>query len=696
MHKIEQVRTSHQQVFPFPEEGEIVWETPPCFIWIAEEEPETGYTITIRNDTGFFWEGHTLRNFLTPDKMLPVGEYEWNLATSNAQRGWKHFTIAENAVEFQAPSGREIYEAVPDTRPRHLFYHEDTELLLKERAQEIEVLKRNVEQAYKDGLPEEPRFWKDSQAVPYREYFGRYRDYVDRNLIACCYAWRLWKDPMAGAHAVALLNRICSWDPYEESALIGQKGDEVGLSNARCLPAAFDMLYDRLMPRERSHIAKVIEIYAQQCEDRLLQTDFVKNPGNSHVGRLPAYLGEAAMVLKGTGVPEEKLIRWLDLAADIFGGIFPFYGGSDGSWGEGPFYASSYTKWYLPFFCAVERYTGVSYLERPFYQRLSQYLLHFADPKEEIHPFGDGYWCSSEDPEWPGFMAQNPYRFYAGKFGPVQAQMKEKAIPQPELFKLHLLDIFLPYGKAPETHLTGTAQLAAAFPKAGVIDLCSSFEEPAMKVMIRASRYGSGSHSHADQGSFAVFYDGTALITPSGYFGYAYGTEHHQKWTNTTQAHNCILVDGKGQPVNSHLAQGSILHCEKIGQYLNAAVKIEGYEDLYFWERYFYMNAETRELMVEDVIEAKKSVTISWLLHTLSQPEVLRDGRIRVQRHGIDMEIKPERGLSSTALISDRYAVDLNEGLPVQQHVSMPPQYHITWKTKKAKQHHIGVKMKIQ
>ena len=77
------------------------------------------------------------------------------------------------------------------------------------------------------------------------------------------------------------------------------------------------------------------------------------------------------------------------------------FGGPDGGWAEGMFYASSYTKWYLPFFSAVERFSGASYLKRPFYQRLIRYFQHFCPPNWEIHPFGDGYWCRSDDAEWP-------------------------------------------------------------------------------------------------------------------------------------------------------------------------------------------------------------------------------------------------------------------------------------------------------
>ena len=724
MKKLEQKRTSPQQVFPYPAEGEVVWETPPCFVWIAEKGMT--YTVVIRSTKGEIWRGQTSVNYLVPNQILQSGRYEWNLYAQKEEeeyeRGWLSFSIEEEAVEFLRPNGRQIYEAVPsDLRPRHLFTKTDVYKLLQRHASDAETLKRNIEQAYLDGIPEEPRFYTDPNATPYREYFGRHRDFVDRNLVACALGYQLFGDPKAGVHAKNLLLTICQWDPDSECSLIEGKGDELGLSHARCLPAAYDMLEELLKDDERALVINRVAAYGKQCEDRLRQTDFVANPGNSHVGRLPAYLGEAAMVLKSAVytdsngnrivtqlkrnhclITEETLIGWLDLAAEIFGGIFPFYGGPDGSWGEGPFYATSYTKWYLPFFNAVDRYVGVSYLQRPFYQRLSHYLLHFADPKAENHPFGDGYWCRSEDAEWSGFFAQNPFRIYAEKFGPEEAIKTEQQIPQPDIFKLHLLDIFLPVREAEKKqHITGKAEKAQSFPYAGLISMRSQLvtrEEgvSGIAVMARASRYGSASHSHPDQGSFSLFYNGTALISPSGYFGRAYGSQHHQWWTNTTQAHNCILINGQGQQRESHEPVGEILTCtEKNGVY-SAVLDLTGaYPMLEKYIRHLVMDEKTCTLTVKDEVYAKEPVAVQWLLHSLSEPVAGTEGHVKIERNGVRLDIQPKNGLDVPAVIRNQFGVDVNEGEPEAYHVTMPPQYHMTWTSGTKKEHHINVQFTV-
>lgn len=703
MKQLPQQRTSTRQVFPFPTEGETVWETPPCLIWIANESVAGEYNISVRGENGFHWEGHTALNYIVPEILFPAGSYEWNVTTSDAERGWVRFTIAEGAVEFIRPTGKQIFDAVPGPiRPRHLFYKTDVEQILRNRAGEIEVLKRNIALALQDGIPVPPSFYSGESAfswdTSWREYFGRHREYVDRNLIACGLGWQLLGDREAGEHGVRLMLEICSWDPEKECSLFGGFCDEIGLSNARCLPSAYDLLQDLMTPKQRRLAQSALVSYALQCERRILETDFVGNPGNSHVGRIPAYLGDAALVLKGTQVPEEMLRRWIDLVAEIYGGIFPFYGGPDGSWAEGPFYASSYTKWYLPFFNAVDRFLDISYLDRPFYQRLSHYMLHFADPGAEIHPFGDGYWCHSTDVEWPGFFAQDPFRVYAEKFGPEEAVIREKAIPQPDVFLLHLLDVFLPVSSKPKQHITGSAACAVAFPYGGLVSMRSSLTEQknCMAVMARASRFGSGSHSHADQGSFCLFYEGTALISPSGYYGRGYGTDHHTKWTNTTNAHNCILVDGAGQSTWSHESVGRVERCSREDHIFVSELDLsDAYPTLKQWKRRLVMDAEKLELTVEDSVTAQKDVTLDWLLHCLSRPENGTGSNATLTRNGIRLDILPQTGLTGKADIQDRFPVDVNAGQPEQFHVQVPPQYHMRWKTESAKAHHIVVKFII-
>ena len=401
-------------------------------------------------------------------------------------------------------------------------------------------------------------------------------------------------------------------------------------------------------------------------------------------------------------IPEDTLKRWLNYALDIYGGIFPHFGGPDGGWAEGTFYASSYTKWYLPFFSAVFRFSGKNFLDRPFYQNLIHFFLHFAPPGWENHPFGDGDWCLPDDSEWPGFFAQNPFRVYADRAADNNSALSlarcfSDQLKSPDIFKLHLLDIFLPSMPPPDACLTGAIQNARAFPDAGFVSLHTDIKNPDCDtaLLARASRFGRVSHQHADQGSFALIHRGNTLISPSGYFGSAFGTQHHSKWTQTTFAHNCILIDGNPQPMDFK-ATGKIISCvQQENGMLYAELDLSAaYPALELYMRSFSLEQKENSvhLVVRDRIKAARPVTVSWLNHTLSPPDILPDGSLTLSRGGSLMRIESVTGLASVPQMTDSFTVGVNDGVPPEYWVDVPPQYHLRWEAEAATEHDIAVK----
>lgn len=695
-------RTSGLQVFPSPADGASVPENPPALIWLplpSDKNDTVLYRCTVTDALDNpVYSCEVYGNTAVPERLPEAGQYFWDVEAveTGVKRGRQSFFVTEDAVPTDRPTADGILAGLPDERPRHLFTKDEIPAILAAHPEEIETLRRNIAEAYTDGLPERPHFHTDPDALPYREYFGRFRDFCDRNLVACALGYHLLDDEEAGAFAKKLFLHLCDWNPSGPCSLCGPWGDEVGLSMARCLPAVFDLLYPLLTEKERRYGAETVALYADQCERRLNSLNYSQNPGSSHAGRLPAYLGEAALSLWGCGVvPEAILRRWLDKAVSIYNGVFPYFGGADGSWAEGTFYSTSYTKWYLPFFSAVSRFSGHSWLERPFYRNFARCLLHFALPHYEIHPFGDGYWCTPDSPEWPGFFAQNPFRTYAQISGLPEALACDRRLAAPELFKLHLLDVFLPA----QAHDGCTAPITDAdvFPDSGFVSLHSDHADPEndLHLMARASRFGPGSHRHPDNGGFALFCGGTALLTPSGYFGRQYGSAHHMRWLNTTKAHNALLIDGVGQDWKNFRHTGEIISCTIDENGCRTAVLdlTASYPMLTKWVRTFRMT-DGNTVIVEDIIEADHPVTVTYPLHTLSEPEAWEDG-FRIDRNGCTMTVKPEKGQFVSREITDKYDVDLNEGEPEEYHVTMPQQYHVYFETEKKNVHRLRMKIKI-
>ena len=687
-------RTSYTQNFPFPENGEVIYENPPTLIWIPVEGAEN-YTVTLYDaEKNLLEETTTELNYAVVKTVLNTDTYYWTVETNTGlTREMYSFTVSPDALLFERPSAKEVFDGVPVQRPRHLFLKENAKNLINEKNTEFTVLKSNVKLALKRELPPIPNYIADPTALPYREYFGFYRDVCDRDLVALATYHALTGDEETGLKAKGIFLYICSWDHDGICNVNSKYGDEIGLSNSRCLPAVYDMIYDMLNVEERIIGAKVVATYAKQCKERIERIDYPRNPSDSHVGRLPGYLGDAALVLKGSGTEsDETLINWLECALDIYCGIFPFYGGNDGSWAEGTFYSTSYTKWFLPFFSAVERFSGKSLMARPFYHRYTNYLAHFCNPRHEIHPFGDGYWMDDENEEFPGFYAQNPYGVYADKFPTNYAKNQMENLSDRDYYKLHLLDLFLPATKV-EGSLAKEPQNIEIFPDGGFVALHTDIHSPDdICILARASRFGSDSHRHADQGSFALFAGGVCLAGPSGYFGRKFGGKHHFEWTNTSKAHNCLLFDRVGQPTFSKDSAGKILGIDKEKKKVILDMS-RAYPNISLWQREIQLTFDGME--ITDRVEAPSAVTVTYPLHFLSCPTE-NGGILSVERKGRHMDVSVTEGSLTLKEITDKYDVNLNEGEPEAYHVERPLQYHAYFESDAKCEHTFKVKFTIK
>ena len=126
---------------------------------------------------------------------------------------------------------------------------------------------------------------------------------------------------------------------------------------------------------------------------------------------------------------------------------------------------------------------------------------------------------------------------------------------------------------------------------------------------------------------------------------------------------------------------------------LTGAVDPSGaYEWVENWTRSFELTEN--ELVVRDHIELDAPRTVTWMLHTLSQPQA-KEGCVTVMRNGWQLDILPEDGGLGNLIVEDRFAVDLNEGVPEAYQVTMPQQYHLKWTTEKLQTHDICVHFKV-
>ncbi|WP_294482800.1 DUF4962 domain-containing protein, partial [uncultured Victivallis sp.] len=602
-------------VFPAPEPEECVALNPPSLQWVPEPGAAS-YRVTVRDDSGrLVAERECSVNFLRFSAPFAPGRYTWNVFACGAERGEWAFVLPEDAELFLPPTARELLDALPRERPRHIYFPEDLAPLAAAYGRQLDRLERNRAIAFADGIMRYPDFWRpEGGRIDYRSALDEVRRFLDRDTVACALLWLFRRDREAGEFARRALLAVCEWNPAGPCSVSGEWGDEIGLSIVRTLPAVFDWVYELLSAKERNWAAATLRQHARQVHELLTNGNYAGNAGRSHSGRLPAYLGELALVLHGM-IPEEECERYLAYALDLYGSIFPHYGGRDGGWAEGVFYASSYTKWYLPFFFAVERLSGFSFFAKPFYRHVAEFFLHFAVPGMKCHPFGDGHWDTRT--EWPGFQAQNPFGVYADRFGPELARNFSRRCDEAiDHYELHLLDVIVPPPRAKLRELPriGSDRSYVSL-DTGLASLHTDLAHPERDIAMyaRASRYGTPSHQHADQGDFAILAGGRGLIVPSGSFGYQFGEPHHRVWTQQTVSANCVLIDGSGQKKESAEATARMEPELERGKVSRLKLHLEpAYPMLRRYLRTLEFNHETGVLTVTDEIEADHPAVVDW------------------------------------------------------------------------------------
>jgi hypothetical protein len=150
----------------------------------------------------------------------------------------------------------------------------------------------------------------------------------------------------------------------------------------------------------------------------------------------------------------------------------------------------------------------------------------------------------------------------------------------------------------------------------------------------KSSPYGSVSHSHADQNSFVLSIGERRLLTDSGYYA-GYGSPHHLGWYKQSKAHNTILVDGRGQLVNSIKAGGHITHFANSGEidYVVGDAQAAYGVLLERFDRHVVFLRPNVFVVFDDIVAAQPA-RMDWLLHAPKPFKVDETVRALVTRNG--------------------------------------------------------------
>lgn len=691
-------RTSGRMLFPRPANGVSLSISPVGLAWLPCPDAESYRVNIVAKDGRPIYDRRIGKDPVhLPDQVFPAGDYTWDVTaldgtgTDMARRGKQSFTIAEGAVSLPWIKPAALLERVPTTRPRILFPQASLEAvratLTTTRKQTWQNCRRAADRAIGKGIPDFPTYHRIEDAgtrrLEYQKYFSTFRGYVNGALMDLALAFLMTEEEKYAQAAKRILLEITAWptDDDDVTSVSARWGDEAGLSFSKCAHVAYDWLYPALNTTERTRVAAMCRARAGQTHRRLLRHNYLTFPGESHDGRLIAYLSDMALALHDEA-PEA--VTWLDYSLKALLTFYPHWAGSDGGWAEGTAYGLWYNTFYIPALEGLRQLAGYDLWQRPFFSQVRYFFFYCTANHGEIRPFGD-----SAEGGGPGVKGGSGYAelmaFHAQRYQDPAIGWWVQQIPgnrgggqggQGALALLH-------EDKPPAQKPTGLPH-SRVFSSVGWAGLHSDITRPAEDtcLIFKSSPYGSVSHSHADQNAFAIMKGGTALAIPSGHYGPSYGKPHHAEWTRSTQANNCILVNGQGQTMRSARAQGRIVgFTDAPGHTYVAGDATAAYEGkLKRWVRHILFLRPGVFLILDD-IEAPAPSQFQWLLHSFERMDVQgTEVTTRRKEAVLNVSLACSQGLNLSQ--TDRFATPYNQGIPVAYHRDKAKHWHMTAATR--------------
>jgi len=684
-------KTSDRMLFPRPRDGAELKISPVGLAWLPcpgaasyrVEMFDAGDRAVYREDVG-------ADCVHCPDRVFPAGTYQWDVVALDKQgrdmahHGRQSFTILRGAAELPWIEPKELLRRVPREHPRILYPKSNLaalrSTLATTRAKSWQACKAAAERALSKGIPEFPTYHRLEDAgtrrLEYQKYFGYFRGYVDGALMDLALAYLMTEEAKYAEAAKKILLEIASWptDDDDVTSVSARWGDEAGLSFSKCAHIAYDWLYSALDEREKQIVFKMCRERAWQTYRRLARKDYLTYPGESHDGRLIAYLSDMSLALAGETDDAET---WLAYSLKALLTIYPHWAGSDGGWAEGVPYGLWYNTFYIPAFESLRQLCGYNLWQRPFFNNVRYFFFYCTANHGEIRPFGD-----SAEGGGPGVGRGSGYAelmaFHAQRYDDPHIGWWVEQIPgyrggqRGSLSLLH--EDELP-SQAP-TDLPDSR----VFKSVGWAGLHSDVADPENDtcLVFKSSPYGSVSHSHADQNTFAIMKGGAALAIPSGYYGPSYGKPHHAQWTRSSKANNCILVNGEGQKIRSAAASGSIVDFKDAPGYSyvagDATPAYVG--KLTKWVRHILLLRPGLFLLLDEIAAPAPS-QYQWMLHAFEKMEI-EGNRVTSRRKGAALDVYLSGSHKLHLTQTDQFDTPYNHGIPQAYHKDKANHWHLT------------------
>ncbi len=571
-----------EELAAYPPDGRTLQVNPPGFTWTPNEKAKA-YRLEVRRASERSQSVVSSESLSSTVCALPrpfaPGDYVWQVLYLDAAGA---VTGASKARRFKVPAGltplvmpdvARLKEQLAKVRPR-MF-------LSGKRLAEFKAA------VAAGGAPQWKAFLETADASlaekPYAEPAGYpsaefnvdewRRIYTpakngSSHLSRLALAYRVTGDAKYSAAARRWMLALASWDPRGATAHKvrqpnGSEGnDEASMPILDRMSLAWDWVGDQLTGEERAKVLSAMAERGNQVLELLKRIDFLTHPFSNHEGRVLAFLGNAGVSFLGD-IPDAE--KWLDYVLRCYLTAYPGWGGDEGGWAQGLSYWGGYVNYHTGFAEALRAVTDVDLFRRPFYRNTGYLAVYCIPPYAQRGAFGDG------SDRGPGMGQRLILERLAEAFEDPVLRWTAKAIPARTI---------LAPGRSPEFGIESVGSVVRIRPAGagepgmeppskldgsryfrdiGWVAMHSALgdaQEDAW-ALFKSSRFGSFSHSHADQNTFQLNAYGRALLIDSGYYPW-YGSPHDQLWTRQTKAHNGILVNGRGQPPFEWAANGTI------------------------------------------------------------------------------------------------------------------------------------------
>ena len=400
-----------------------------------------------------------------------------------------------------------------------------------------------------------------------------------------------------------------TWDPESGSSM--HKGDLQAAHLLRGLVWCYDGAYDIMTPEERKILADCIRVRGDQFW--MATYPFRSNEAQNH----PWDRAEAA-AFAALGLAEEPgMDMRFDYVANLYAYRILACLGFKGENNEGLKYWS-YGLGLAVRFVNAARYTaGLSLYGHPWLKQTARFPLYGMPARGYILSFGDNgqpnhSWMGPLNRPFTGQLAAeagDPAALWYAGYPERNGVMAKPPVDIPQSMDYEHLGIAVFNTFLPD----GSENVALAF---------------------HSGKYFAG-HQHPDNNSFIINAYGDKLAIDGGYYDW-YGSRHFNAYSFTTQAHNTVLVNGKGQAPKVAGGDGRMTgyfdspnfgfvsgDASNPKLYMGELKKFD--RDVLFLKPDF--------VAVYDRLAADKPGKFQWLLHSHSdKPMDYADGKFRFER----------------------------------------------------------------